>query len=299
MLNQTNLKSQATLIGKAFETKGVKLSRAEQLNLAAQLCGARDWHHAKSEMAAEAPAPLRPQPFDKLQFEAGQAYCSGDYNHMVHESELPVGDTLFSFIIQEIGDAKGDRGEAVSMLRNAVDQVEDVISALEHETFATESAKSAKSKWDVTFLTNRFGELEDGLDEGLRQKYDGTPQLQRVTGSVTQESTFVVECNGHLGLLFEIELPTAESDGPGTNSELQLDGPVHFKPAAELRQELERDIVTLRKEFPFLQWKVAGSDEVYEGRIGIWAFSPEAALVSPEVAQEVESTLFKLYYRKP
>lgn len=299
-MNKTTLKSRATLIGKMFESKGVKLTRAEQLNLVAQMEGASDWHHATSEMTAEAPVPDMPQPqaFDNLQVEAAQAYCSGDYNYMRHESELDVGDSLFTFIIREISDARNDRDEAVSMLRNAVDQVEDVIHALEHETYAVESAKTEPTKWDVTFLTNRFGDLEKELDEVMRQKYAGTPQLQRVIDSVTGEITFAVECNGHLGLLFEIELPTAESDGPGTGSERQLEKPTHFKPAAELREELERDVVTLRKDYPFLQWKVAGPDEVYDGRIGIWAFSPEAALVSPELAQEVQATLFKLYSRQ-
>lgn len=301
-MNKTTLKSRATLIGKMFESKGVKLSRAEQLNLVAQLEGARDWHHANGEMAVttaeETATDARElRPLDSLQWEAAQAYCSGDYSHMQHEAELTDADTLFSFLIREIGDAQGSRDEAVNMVRTAVLQLEDVVFALENETFAAESAKRDPSNWDVTFLTNRFGELENDLDEALRQKYEGTLALQRVIGAVTQESTFVVECNGHLGLLFEVELPTAESDGPGTQSELQADGPVQFKSAAQLRKELERDIVTLRKEYPFMQWKVAGSDEVYEGRIGVWGFSPEACIVSPELAREVEATLFKLYHK--
>ena len=41
------LKSQATLLGKMFEGKGIKLSRAEQLEFAARFHGARNWQSAE------------------------------------------------------------------------------------------------------------------------------------------------------------------------------------------------------------------------------------------------------------
>jgi hypothetical protein len=132
-MNKATLKSRASLLGKVFESKGVTLTRAEQLNLVAQLEGARDWHQASAEVLKEG----APQSFNQLQLEAAHVYASGDFSYMTHYGELNgVGDTLFEFAIREIGEADGDRDEAARMIRNAVRELEEVADHFERSMFS-------------------------------------------------------------------------------------------------------------------------------------------------------------------
>jgi hypothetical protein len=136
-MNKVTMKSRATLLGQAFASKGVTLTRAEQLDLVAQLEGAHDWHHASSEMARSVPDAAAPEPFSALQQEGCNSYCSGEYSGMSDEAEVEsVGDTLFAFVIRELGDAGDDREEGARMLRAAADELLQIAERLEAEPTA-------------------------------------------------------------------------------------------------------------------------------------------------------------------
>lgn len=156
-MNKATLKSRATLLGKVFESKGVKLSRAEQLAIVAQLEGNRTWQEATAETSA--PNKTKPAvdvPFDALQLAAAAVYSEGDFNHMTKMSDLEenFGDTLFRFAILEIGDAQGDVDEAVRMLNNAAEQL---VAVADHLTYKKHDRYFAKPTETVT--QDRFIEI--------------------------------------------------------------------------------------------------------------------------------------------
>lgn len=65
--------------------------------------------------------------FDPIQQEIVEKYCNGD---MMHVTSVPAaqhcGDGLFTFLINEAAEAKGDKQEFLRMLSSAQDQLDDL-----------------------------------------------------------------------------------------------------------------------------------------------------------------------------
>lgn len=314
-MNKSTLKSRATLIGKVFEVKGVKLSRAEQLELVAKLEGARGWNHASGELRDGA-APAENTPLDALQLEVAKAYCAGDFSEVVDTSGVAAkGDMLFHFAMAEVGDVKGNRDEAVNLMRQASQELENLADALEDNSHQAQIAPApvAKAieydkleatdshgvplKWRIRYLTNRFGE-DDIVDaygsQDLRDWLNGHPaELAKMWDVCLGEMAFVVELNGVRGVLYEVELDTAEADRslPDGGSHCQVT-------EAERRVQLQQGVAELEAEHPNLTWAVIGPDGMWDGRLGVWGFFPEAKLITKDEAQAVVDTLVEKFYGK-
>lgn len=73
----------------------------------------------------------------KLQREALKAYADGDMyheklsNHSVNEDGDLDGDTLALFVWHEVGNANGDRQEAIRMIEKAITELQEVSRALD------------------------------------------------------------------------------------------------------------------------------------------------------------------------
>jgi hypothetical protein len=308
-MNQATLKSRATLIGKVFASKGVTLTRAEQLNLVAQLEGARNWHHASAETAQRS----SPRPFDQLQREAAQAYASGDFAYMNDDSEIAdCGDTLFSFVIREVGDASGEREEAVRMMRTAARELEEVADHLERSSadantpslplkplgHQATNSKGESAGWHLQFVTNRFMETQPELAKeapALAAWWEGLSEEDalRLSRVCLEELGFIVALNGQQGILYEVEIETYESEGD--------EAPDFASPRCSVTEEqrriqLRNDIADLEMLHPKLQWAVGGPDGIHNGRLAVWAFCPADSLISVEEAKALTESLYAKFY---
>jgi hypothetical protein len=312
-MNKATMKSRATLIGKVLASKGITLTRAEQLNVVAQLEGARDWHHACNENPPEEAKKEDARAFDALQLEAAQAYCSGDFSHMTHYRELDhAGDSLFTFVIHEIHDADGDRTAAARMLRTAAEQLEAVADYMENLTGqppaaspqADEIGKSldhpvtisngSTSVWKIRFISNRFCEPVElskkapDLDAWVQQHPE---DMARMLATCHEELSFVIELNGRRGVLYEVEIETTESEGLNENGKNRCNVSEALR-----RIQLKHDISDLEKKHPSLQWAVGGPENIWNDRLAVWAFCPESTLFTPDAAKSLTTDLFDKFY---
>lgn len=314
-MNKATLKSRATLVGKAFAAKGVKLTRAEQLDLVAQLEGARDWHHACGELTPEATSEATGN-LDELQLEAAQAYCSGDFSHVTEKSAVAtIGDTLFQFAISEIGEAGGERDEAVRMMRQGAGELNDLADALESNEWSTEvpglelvpkqsepamyfDATTSTGKpleWRIRLISDRFGEVNPRVKSAYPHLADWVGENQqafdKMAGLCLEEMAFVAEVNGQRGVLYEVEIVTSESEGQDAA------GNNHCDVSEEKRRaQLQRDVTALELLHPNLHWAIGGPIGMTDDRLGVWAFCPEATLFSYEEAKAVTESLYSSFY---
>lgn len=315
-MNKATLKSRATLLGKVFAEKGVTLARAEQLDLVAQLEGARDWHHASGEVKGRA-VSAENIPLDSLQLEAAQAYCEGDFLDVKSKADVAAkGDMLFHFLMDEIGDIQGNREEAVNLMRQASEELDSLADALEANAQQLENALVAKSSttlplkaeklaatdakgvpvdWRVRWLTNRLGET-DIVDayghQDLRNWLDRHPaELKKLWEVCLEEMAFVAELNGVRGVLYEVEMTTTESEGT------DKDGTPRCSVSADARRaQLQRQVAEMEVEHPKVTWVVAGPTGMWDGRVGVWGFCPEAQLLTKDEAHAVVDSLVKKFY---
>lgn len=314
-MNKATLKSRATLVGKAFAAKGVKLTRAEQLDLVAKLEGARDWHHACSELTPEA-TPEATGNLDELQLEAAQAYCSGDFAHVTEKSAVStIGDTLFQFAISEIGEADGHRDEAVRMMRQGADELNDLADALESPTSTAEApgiafvlkqgepamhfdATTSTGKpleWRIRLISDRFGEVNPRVKSAYPHLADWVRDNQQGFDKMwvrcLDEMAFIAEVNGQRGVLYEVEIVTSESEGQDASGVNRCDVSEEKR-----REQLKRDVAALELAHPDLSWAIGGPIGATDDRLGVWAFSPEYMLFSPEEAKSLTESLYSKFY---
>lgn len=70
-------------------------------------------------------------PLNPHQTTAANAYCGGEFSYIEEAEEAEhVGDTLFTFVIREMGEAD-DKAHAVEMMNTAIKELEEVRDALE------------------------------------------------------------------------------------------------------------------------------------------------------------------------
>ena len=77
--------------------------------------------------SAVAPASPNSDEFDSLQAFAALNYAGGDFDHISTVSAADnCGDTLFTFVIRELADARGDFQEASRMISNAACELQEL-----------------------------------------------------------------------------------------------------------------------------------------------------------------------------
>jgi hypothetical protein len=68
-----------------------------------------------------------------LQAQVSAHYQGGEFGHIETQDDAQnVGDGLFTFCVNEAGDA-GDKAELINMLNRAIDQLRSLVSELETE----------------------------------------------------------------------------------------------------------------------------------------------------------------------
>ena len=71
------------------------------------------------------------QKLTPLQAQVAAHYQGGEFNHIETQDDAQdVGDGLFTFCINEAGDA-GDKAELIGMLNYAIDQMRSLVGELE------------------------------------------------------------------------------------------------------------------------------------------------------------------------
>lgn len=89
--------------------------------------------------------PLILEPLDALQIAVAADYDGGAHAHITNaEQAKEVGDTLFSFVIAEAGDAQGDAVEAIRMIESAARQLTELAQSLQARVDAKCAEDAAK-----------------------------------------------------------------------------------------------------------------------------------------------------------
>lgn len=328
-MNEVTLKSRATLLGQVFAAKGVTLTRAEQLDIVAKLEGARDWHHARGKMTRiepkKAAAKLASPPFSALQQEAAAVYCGGDFAYVTEHAQLESdSDTLFAFVIREVGDAGDDREEASRMMRRAAEELLQVADSLDAghavdiapqvveqipepepkyerrygkpvPNYEATDACGTKVDWRLCLISDRFGEMNPGLGDNHPLQaiwaIDHAQAFRDLFALCLDEIGFVVELNGKRGVLYEVEIETAESENDHPDGDRRC-----VVSEASRRVQLQGNVSQLMLEFPQLQWSIGGPDGMWHGRLGVWAFCAETTPWTKEDARLLTEALYKMFY---
>lgn len=302
-MNQATLKSRATVIGKVFAAKGITLSRAEQLDIVAQLEGAQNWHHASAE-ASSAPASGLPINFNSFQKEAARAYCGGDYaDRTVLDEGLEHSDRLFGFVIREIGEAGEDVGEAARVIQQASEELAEVAAHLANlgakahaplPSTGVTGTDGKRSAWTFQFLSSRDGEPLSMRGKAPHlQAWLDTEQaaFDAIRETCLDEEAFVAEVNGQIGTLYEMEIETANSDIP---DERFPRCPVSEE---DRHAQLLRDIQDLEKLHPYATWGVVHASAVIPmNRLGVWGFIPHSPDFDKEKARALLESMYEKFY---
>lgn len=142
MFKAVSLKRQATQLGKLFEAKGVRLSRAEKLEFMARIYGARNWNVLADALAEK---PLSPFQHEVLAAYDRTAMDDGLFIGLKEVSELlHCGDSLAYFVALEAQDAEGDKVEFARMMRSAARQLLELANAFEPDHLDDFEAGHAK-----------------------------------------------------------------------------------------------------------------------------------------------------------
>jgi hypothetical protein len=328
-MNEVTLKSRATLLGQVFAAKGLTLTRAEQLDIVAQLEGARDWHHARGKLSRIVPkkaaVKLASQPYNALQLEAAKVYCFGEFAHVTDQVSLAdVGDTLLDFVICEVGNAGDDREDAARMMRVAAKDLLHVADALDGNASAdiaplvagnalelepayvprygkpvpnyqATGADGVTKDWRLCLISDRFGEMNPGLGDNRPLQaiwaIDNAQAFQSLFSLCLDEMAFVVELNGQRGVLYEVEIETTESEAVHPAGERHCG-----VSEADRRIELQGKVSELALAFPHLEWAIGGPDGMWHGRLGVWAFCAATTPWTKEDARLLTDALYKMFY---
>lgn len=129
-------------------------------------------------------------------------------------------------------------------------------------------------EWNITQnLTDRWGDINPrnaslaaaiGLTDPVR--------LSSLQNQMWGEDTFVVRKDGRLGILFEIEFTSIESDARSAEEARE------FKPYDEVVNVLLEGLKTVASGFPGVEFCVPESDQVIYGRPAVWAFVSDGSL---------------------
>lgn len=313
-MNKVTLKSRATLVGKVFASKGLVLSRSEQLDLVAQLEGAANWHHLCS---GTAPAEIEAtKPFDEVQLSVAEHYCEGDFSHLTDMAGLATtDDLLFHFAINEAGDAGGNPGDAARLFRQAADELYALAESMEASEdtaqaadslalipktctpamhFEATSSKGDKQNWAIRLVSDRGGDINPRVSEYPHLAdwvRDYPNDFESIFTRCLDEMAFIAEVNGNLGVLYEVEIVTEESEGHKPDGSPSCD----VSQAKRLKQ-LARDVVALELLHPNLHWAYGDTIGGPDGRLGVWAFCPGNRLFTVEEAKALTVSLYNTFY---
>jgi hypothetical protein len=279
MTRALSAKAGAALLRKAFSNKGAALTHTEALDLLAQLQGYNAWSHlqqaqgsadagADRPVHAEAPAEtavpaLLPLHAVLLSHYGKHGSCPA-YPRERWEREAP-GQYYWNWVLQRI---EQDRPEDVV---RGFDVNNDVVVTLPDGRHAV---------WDIEQnLSTRCGELNDAFRErkpGLALLQLDTPLYERLCAQMWDEMTFMVRKDGQMGLLFEAEFLSQESEARNDEDVSQ------YKPRDEVIAALVRQLAVLEKQYPQVEFCVPDPAEIWEERPAVWGFFQLDALTQEQ-----------------
>lgn len=257
MTRELSSKAGAALLRKAFHSKGANISHTEALDLLAKLKGYEAWSHMQQ---AVTPAKSR--------------------SH--HEHGVSLQDTL----IQQYG-AEGELPllprSRLASTRSASywGWVVDVVvgnglwqgpNCFEPSgPVAVTYPDGSAGKWHIEQnLTDRWGELNDHAVErkpGLALLTLDAGLFERLRTQMWDEITFIVRKDGELGLLFEVEYASIESERGH-----EEDAANHYRPHAEMVAHLVGKLRALQSIYSQVEFCVPDCAEIVNDRPAVWAF---------------------------
>lgn len=274
MTRELSPKAGAALIRKAFTAKGASMTHTESLDLLAKLKGYESWSHLQKETskAAKASSPVA---------------TSSSPAEVKPAPEKKEGISLKDVLIQHYG----YDGELPSMARSLwkdvtpyVDYWDWVVGGLAASELwagATHFTKrgavgvtlpdGSVGHWNIEQnLTDRWGELNYHADQskpGLLLLAVDRELHNRVCEQMWDEITFAVRKDGHLGLLFEVEYASIESEECDDKDAHNL-----YRPHEVVVAKLTSGLQLLQKDYPQVEFCVPDRNQIIRDRPAVWGF---------------------------
>lgn len=255
-----NQKSSVALVKEVFATAQVagKLRHSAALDLLARLAGYQSWAHQKMTSRAGAVPPLGAvtaislvSDFLTEESEAAQTWQEK------WASEASAGETrrgLVDYILAKLEEEHG-----LSLLESTFQAARADVTQLD----------GTQTRWCFeNNLTDRWGDFNLAFHEtkpSLMPLLLDESKLQALRDCMWSETTFVAAKDGVLGVLYEVEYCSIESDA-------DEEEPDELKPYAEVKAALLKGMKRLKAQYPQGEFVVPHEDEVCNGRPAAWAF---------------------------
>jgi hypothetical protein len=120
---------------------------------------------------------------------------------------------------------------------------------------------------------------------------DNAQAFEKLFALCLDEMGFVAEVNGKRGVLYEVEIETAESENDHPDGDRRCD-----VSEADRRIQLQGNVTELERAFPQLEFAIGGPDGMWHGRLGVWAFCAETTAWSKDDARLLTEAFYKMFY---
>ena len=265
MTRALSAKAGATLLRKAFMSKGALLSHTEALDIMAKLQGYEAWSHlqkaTRDSRAPERALPAAPPPGPKTAREVlieqyglhGNCPASGRELWNAQDCTLEYWD----WVVDRL--AQSDDWKAGPLTFPAPAPI------------AVTLPGGQASQWYIEQnLSTRCGELNFAFRErkpGLMLLAHDTALFERLCGEMWDEATFVVRKDNAFGLLFEAEFLSQESEARADDEDV-----AQYLPRDVVMASLANKLVELAKGYPDVEFCVPDPAEIWAERPAVWGF---------------------------
>jgi hypothetical protein len=274
MTHELTPKKASALVKAAFKKKGVTITHTESLDLIAKLKGFNAWSHLASTVP-----PFKVETTPKLLTLVNvlsdhygpwgncPAYPREDWEYQVENKDTALG--------------------YLEWAAHEIETNEEWFLPLEYSPalpVAVTLPCGKASTWDIECnLTTREGELNDFRSEtkpGLAILEVDGPLLKKLQRQMCGDLTFIVRKDNELGLLFEVEYASFESEAHHLRSD---ENP--FKAHVLVVAALLAGLKLLEAKYPKVQFCVPDASEIVNDRPAVWGFYKLDSHTDEELAE--------------
>lgn len=290
MTRALSAKTGAAFLRTQFAAKGASLSHGESLDLFAQLQGFKAWSHMQQATAKTAPKTKASKVKKEAQISLKdllieQYGIDGEFPHVSVDAAAgyrKAGQDYWDFVVQYVTDMahlEDNRQLDVPHLFPVLQPVEVTLP------------DGSLGKWHIEQnLSTREGELNFHLQErkpGLALLCLDDVLYGKLQAQMWDETTFIVRKDNQLGLLFEVEYLSRESE------EAHDDEAANYKSHAEMVKLLTTGLRPLAEKYPQVQFCVPDCYQIINDRPAVWGFYKLDSLTEAE-REELGMALFQL-----
>jgi len=287
MTRELSPKAGAALLRTTFAAKGSPITQTEALDLVAKLKGFNAWSHMQQHEGKAAPAAVAPVVPVEPPKSAARDISLKDVliQHYGLEGSLPLFSreswkaamwpwpnaphAYWDWVVTKLDASEVSWGLTPFTFRRQ-NQVQVTL------------ADGRATKWNMEQnLSDRWGELNPYMAEtkpGLAILSLDQPLLEKLRSEMLDETTFIGRKDGELGVYFEIEHISQESEAANIED---YEGR-ELKPHAEVVAYLLQGISALQPRFPSVQFCVPDAPHMCNDRPAVWAFVKSGSLNTDE-----------------